>query len=154
MANHHTRSVTTDDQAVWRELFNGYAAFYGAPMNDEIAQRVWRWLHDPEHVLEGIVVEDAAGQVVGFVHVRACPRPLGGNEIGFLDDMFVDPAARGSGAADALFTALRELAERRGWPAVRWVTQHFNERGRGFYDRYTNGPSDFILYHWAPATGE
>lgn len=25
---------------------------------------------------------------------------------------------------------------------------HFNERGRAFYDRYTSGPSDFIIYQW------
>ncbi|MEX2366478.1 MAG: GNAT family N-acetyltransferase, partial [Pseudohongiellaceae bacterium] len=76
----------------------------------------------------------------------ACPRPLGGCDMGFLDDMFVSPDARGSGAADALFAGLQALAEERGWPALRWITQHFNERARAFYDRYTGGPSDFIMY--------
>jgi ribosomal protein S18 acetylase RimI-like enzyme len=93
-------------------------------------------------------VRDEGGDIVGFAHVRACPRPLGGCDIGFLDDMFVAPEARGSGAADALFEGLRALAAERGWPALRWITQHFNERGRAFYDRYTAGPSDFIMYQW------
>lgn len=70
--------------------------------------------------------------------------------MGWLDDMYVHPDARGSGAADALFARLRMLAAERGWPVIRWVTQHFNARGRAFYDRYTGQPSDFIMYQWQP----
>ncbi len=150
MTTHQTHFVTARDQPEWRVLFDGYAEFYGVAMSDGIADRVWGWLVDPDHVLEGLVVRDEAGKMVGLAHVRACPRPLGGCEIGFLDDMYVVPEARGSGAADALFERLRLLASERGWPSIRWVTQHFNERGRGFYDRYTSGPSDFILYQWKP----
>ncbi|WP_328185274.1 GNAT family N-acetyltransferase [Marinobacter sp. OP 3.4] len=148
MPHYHTAFVTGADKPQWRTLFNGYADFYGVPMDDTIADTVWSWLLDPNHVLEGLVVRDEGGAVVGLAHVRACPRPLGGCEMGFLDDMFVAPEARGTGAADALFEALRNLAAERGWPSVRWITQHFNERGRAFYDRYTNGPSDFIMYQW------
>ncbi|TVP57898.1 MAG: GNAT family N-acetyltransferase [Halomonadaceae bacterium] len=64
--------------------------------------------------------------------------------------MFVAPDARETGAADALVTRLQELARERDWPAVRCITQHFNERGRAFYDRYTGGPSDFIVYQMKP----
>jgi GNAT superfamily N-acetyltransferase len=146
-----TEFVTESDKAEWRPLFDGYAEFYGVPMDDTIADTVWNWLLDPNHVLEGMLTRDESGKAVGFVHVRACPRPLGGCDVGFLDDMFVEPEARGSGAADALFAALEELAEARGWPAIRWITQHYNERGRAFYDRYTEGPSDFIMYQWKQA---
>jgi GNAT superfamily N-acetyltransferase len=62
--------------------------------------------------------------------------------------MFILPEARGSGAADALFSALKSLATTLRWPTIRWITQHFNKRGRAFYDRYTGGPSDFIMYQW------
>ncbi|MGQ4878975.1 GNAT family N-acetyltransferase [Billgrantia sp. LNSP4103-1] len=148
MATFQTGFVTESDKAEWRKLFDGYAEFYGVPMHDTTADTVWSWLLDPDHVLDGLLAREEGGKAVGFVHVRACPRPLGGCEVGFLDDMFVDPEARGSGAADALFAALRELAEARGWPTIRWITQHFNERGRAFYDRYTEGPSDFIMYQW------
>ncbi len=134
------------DRQEWRSLFEGYAEFYKTPMNDQIAGRVWGWLLDPEHVLEGLIVRDGQARALGIAHVRACPRSLGGGDIGFVDDMFVEPDARGAGAADALVERLLELAEERGWPSLRWITQHFNERGRAFYDRYTGGPSDFIVY--------
>ena len=145
-----THFVTPQDYGEWRRLFDGYAAFYGVSMDDAKAGAVWGWLLDPDHALEGLLVRDGAEQAVGLAHVRACPRPLGGCDMGFLDDMFVAEHARGGGAADALFTGLQALAAERGWPAIRWVTQHFNARGRSFYDRYTGGPSDFIMYQWQP----
>ena len=148
MKDFRTAFVADTDKAEWRVLFNGYADFYSVVMNDEIADRVWHWLLDPTHVLEGLLTRESTGLAVGIAHVRACPRPLGGGDIGFLDDMFVLPEARGGGAADALFAALRDLADTRGWPSIRWITQHFNARGRAFYDRYTGGPSDFIMYQW------
>lgn len=148
MTKYQTSFVTKDDKAEWRVLFDGYADFYGVPMDDATADKVWGWLLDPDHVLEGMVARDGNGNIVGLAHIRACPRPLGGCDIGFLDDMYVLPEARGSGAADALLEGLRTLATERGWPALRWITQHFNERGRAFYDRYTSGPSDFIMYQW------
>lgn len=138
--------VSTADEAQWKQLFYAYADFYQTPMDDAIAARVWAWLLDPAHPLEGLAAKTADGRMVGIVHVRACPRSLGGCEIGFVDDMFVAPDARGSGAADALVLALKQLAGQRGWPTLRWITQHFNERGRALYDRYTGGPSDFIVY--------
>jgi GNAT superfamily N-acetyltransferase len=148
MKDFRTDFVAGTDKAEWRVLFNGYADFYSVSMNDEIADSVWEWLLNPTHPLEGLLTRDSTGLAVGIAHVRACPRPLGGCDIGFLDDMFVLPAARGGGAADALFSALRDLAASRNWPTIRWITQGFNERGRAFYDRYTNGPSDFIMYQW------
>ena len=148
MNDFQTEFVVETDKAEWRVLFDGYADFYRVAINDEIADKVWNWLLDPGHVLEGLLARDSTGSAVGLAHIRTCPRTLGGSEIGFLDDLFVLPEARGSGAADALLAALGDLADTRGWPSIRWITQHFNARGRAFYDRYTGGPSDFIMYQW------
>lgn len=150
MSEFRVSLVRPADREAWRTLFEGYADFYSVGMTDRVADTVWEWLLSPHHVLEGLIARDAAGAAVGIAHVRACPRPLAGTDVGFLDDMFVAPEARGTGVADALFSALRDHAKRRDWAAVRWITQHFNERGRAFYDRYTGGPSDFIMYQWTP----
>ena len=146
MQDYHVSFVSNGDQPEWQHLFAGYARFYNISLPDEVASRVWSWLRDPAHVLEGLIVRDRNNRVIAIAHVRACPRSLSGCDIGFVDDMYVDPDARGSGAADALVARLQELAKERGWPILRWVTQHFNERGRAFYDKYTGGPSDFIMY--------
>ena len=141
-------SVRTEDFAAWRTLYQGYADFYGTRLTEAVAVRVWSWLHDPAHPLQGLLARGGDGEALGLAHVRPCPRPLAGTEIGFLDDLYVAPGARGSGAADALFEALAVRASECGWPAIRWLTQEFNYRGRAFYDRYTGAKTDFILYQW------
>ncbi len=142
--------VSPRDYEQWHTLFRSYADFYATVLTDAAAERVWAWLHDPAHGLEGLLARDPAGNAIGLAHVRACPRPLTGETIGFLDDLYVTPASRGTGAADALFDALARRARERGWPAIRWLTQEFNYRGRAFYDRYTGAKTDFVMYQWKP----
>ncbi|UUX50398.1 GNAT family N-acetyltransferase [Nisaea acidiphila] len=129
----------------WRRLYDGYAAFYKVPMTDEIAGAVWGWLHDPAHVMNCLIAEDEDGKAIGLAHIRAMPRPLSGAECGFLDDLFVDPDARGKGVFEALFAAMDEMAQKNGWAMVRWLTQEFNYRGRSAYDRIAT-KTPFILY--------
>lgn len=123
------------DYADWRRLFEGYATFYKRVMTDAIAETVWGWLHDPTHVLTCLAARGADGRMVGFAHIREMPRPSTGSYAGFLDDLFVDPALRGTGVVDALFEGIRELALEQGWSMVRWMTADDNYRARGVYDR-------------------
>jgi GNAT superfamily N-acetyltransferase len=125
-----------EDFADWRRLYEGYATFYKMPMNNEIAGTVWRWLLDPAHPLEALLARTADGRVVGLAHFRPMPRPLTGSTAGFLDDLFVDPALRGSGLADRLLEAMAETGRRRGWSLIRWLTADNNFRARGVYDRH------------------
>jgi GNAT superfamily N-acetyltransferase len=123
------------DKEAWRALYDGYAAFYKRPMNDEIADTVWRWLHDPDHVVKAFLARTETGRIVGLAHYRPMPRPLAGTECGFLDDLFVAPDMRGNGVAGALFDALAGEAKKRGWSQIRWLTCDDNYRARSLYDR-------------------
>ncbi len=129
------RPVTADDHDRWRELYAAYARFYRSEQSAEQAERTWGWLLDPAHEVEGFVVVDEAGHAVGLAHVRAFARPLAASVGGFLDDLHVDEQARGTGAVDALLSALRDLAAERGWSVVRWITADDNYRARGKYDQ-------------------
>jgi GNAT superfamily N-acetyltransferase len=51
----------------------------------------------------------------------------------YLEDLFVDPAARGSGAGRALFRALAREALARGGARIDWAVLDWNEAARGFY---------------------
>lgn len=118
----------------WLRLYFGYAAYSGAPLTPEQAEVVWGWLQDPAHVFEGRVAR-VDGRIAGLVHFRAMPSPLRACEAGFIDDLFVEPEARGSGAAEALIRAVYAVGEERGWPLIRWITQDSNYRARAVYDR-------------------
>jgi len=132
------RPVAADDRAEWRGLYNQYGDFYNVGMSDETAETVWGWLHDRQHPTCGLLAIDQSGKAVGLAHFRDMPSPLRGATVGFLDDLFVDPESRGSGAADALMEALESIGRERGWPLFRWITADDNYRGRAFYDRLSN----------------
>lgn len=135
-------------QPQWRRLYDGYAAFYKREMTDTIAATVWGWLQDPNHELEGaLALRD--GVPVGLAHYRRMPSPLRGADIGFLDDLFVDPEARGSGAAERLIEYVVEVARERGWGVVRWITADDNYRARALYDRLAKKTA-WNLYELTP----
>lgn len=126
--------VTRAHEAAWRPLFRGYRTFYKWAEDEAVLDRVWEWLNDPAHPLEGLVaVQD--GRVVGLAHFRGEPSPSRGMEVGFLNDLFVDPDARGGRIGEALLDELRRVAGTRGWPFVRWMTADDNYRARTLYDR-------------------
>ena len=79
---------------------------------------------------------NARDRMGGIAHFRPFARPLAASTGCYLDDLFVDPQARGSGAVDALLTELRRVALARGWSVVRWITADDNHRARSVYDRY------------------
>lgn len=149
MTTWRVRAVEPDDHERWRALYAAYAAFYRVEQTDEQAERTWGWLLDPAHEVEGLVVVDGAGRVAGLAHVRPFARPLAASVGGFLDDLFVEEQARGTGAVDALLQALRERGAERGWSVVRWITAQDNARARAKYDQVAV-PTTWVTYDMAP----
>lgn len=128
------RALTPEDRPAWEVLYQGYAKFYGVDQTDAMRETVWGWLHDPDHDVDGFVAE-LDGTLVGLTHYRPFHSPLAANTRGFLDDLFVDPASRGSGAAQALIDAVKAEGRTRGWALIRWITAENNYRARGVYDQ-------------------
>lgn len=129
------RPVSPTDHADWERLYTGYAAFYQVTQTQAMRDTVWSWLMDTQHETKGLVAVEATGRVIGLAHYRPFARPLSATTGGFLDDLFVDPSARGCGAADALLDALAQLGRQRGWSVIRWITAEDNYRARAVYDR-------------------
>jgi GNAT superfamily N-acetyltransferase len=137
--------LAPEHRADWEKLFAGYAEFYKVAQTPEMREQVWGWLFDPDHGTEAIVAVDGTGRPIGLAHYQAFARPLGASTACFLNDLFVDPDVRGSGAADALIEALEGICKVRGWAAIRWLTAEDNYRARSFYDRIAR-KTPFIAY--------
>ena len=124
-------------RADWERLYAGYAEFYKTTQTAEMRARVWSWLHDPQHEVGGFIAE-LDGRAIGLTHYRPFARPLSATTGGFLDDLYVDPTARGHRVADALIAAVAAEGRKRGWSVIRWITHDNNYRGRAVYDRVAN----------------
>ena len=111
---------------------------------------MWSWIQDPGREVNCLLIENDQGNVVGLAHYRPFARPLSASTGCFLDDLFVDPLERGSGAADAVLAELRRLAGLHGWSVVRWITADDNYRGRAKYDQHATRTS-WITYDMAGA---
>jgi len=128
------REIQLKDKEQWEKLYRGYADFYKVKMNNEILQTVWNWLHDKNHEVNGVVYE-LDGNTVGLAHYRRMPSPLRGQDIGFLDDLFVDPKHRGQKIGEKLINEIKEISKSKGWNLVRWITRDDNVRAKSLYDR-------------------
>ena len=128
------RQIKTEDRNDWEKLYKSYAEFYKVEMNDKILQKVWSWLHDKNHEVEGLVYV-VNENIVAFAHYRRMPRPLFGKDIGFLDDLFVDPDHRGKRIGEKIIKELQKISKSRGWDLIRWTTRNNNIRAKSLYDR-------------------
>ena len=128
------RDIQLKDKKEWIKLYRGYADFYKVEMNNKILQTVWNWLHDKNHEVNGIVYE-VNGSVVALAHYRKMPSPLRGQDIGFLDDLFVDPEYRGQKIGEKLINKMKEISKSKSWSLVRWITRDDNARAKSLYDR-------------------
>ena len=128
------REIQLKDKEQWQELYKGYANFYKVEMNNQILETVWSWLHDKNHELNGIVYE-IDGNIVALAHYRRMPRPLKGKDVGFLDDLFVEPIHRGKKIGEQLINELKKISTAKGWDLIRWLTANDNLRAKKLYNR-------------------
>lgn len=129
------RPITPSDHAGWSALYAGYAEFYQVEQTPAMRDTVWGWLNDGAHEVKGFLAVDADGNAVGLAHYRPYARPLSASTGGFLDDLFVSPAARGHETSKQLVAAVVQAGRKRGWTVIRWITAENNYRARSSYDK-------------------
>ena len=77
------RYLERKDKENWIKLYCGYAKFYNVPMSQDILDTLWNWIHDKNHIIEGICFE-LEGEVVGIAHFRTMPRPIKGHYLSLI----------------------------------------------------------------------
>lgn len=141
MSNPRIVALTAHQQAAWCTLLAGYADFYQTPPPH--AETVWEWLTAGK--LQGAGAENAAGELIGFAHWEYILRPLRGQKLAYLHDLFVQPAARGLGAATQLLEYAVAEAKANGCATLRWATAADNERARRLYRRVAT-ETQWVIY--------
>src|SRR5262245_24294856 len=95
------RPASTDEIEEMLPLIRAYCEFYETEPNDGGLRRMFETLiSDPG---QGVVfIARDGGRAVGFATLDWKWSSLKAARIGYLEDLFVDPQARGRGIADAL----------------------------------------------------
>ena len=129
------RPLRAEDEADWRRLWTGYLEFYESAVSEEVYATTFARLLDPARVQQAGFVAENDGRLVGLVHVVWHAHNWKLEDICYLQDLYVDPEVRGTGAGRALIEAVYAQADARGTPSVYWMTQDFNTQARKLYDR-------------------
>ncbi|MDQ3759035.1 MAG: GNAT family N-acetyltransferase [Actinomycetota bacterium] len=141
------RAATHDDLPALLPLFRGYSDFYECnPRAEDVEALLREVISAPEDENFLLVATDDDGQVVGFANNGWKWSSLRGKRIVLLDDLFVDPGARGGGHADALIEVTANVARKHGAPCVLWYTAHDNRRAQAVYNRVGGKPGDYKEY--------
>ena len=138
------REIRSSDKQPWRALWDGYLRFYETELADETTAATWRRLLDPDTQMTGLVAE-RGDVIVGFAHCVFHPYTWGEGDACYLEDLFVDPEVRGTGAGRRLLEVVVERARAAGCGRVYWHTHRDNERARALYDSFTSA-DDFVRY--------
>jgi GNAT superfamily N-acetyltransferase len=141
------RHVRTADEKRWRELFSGYVKFYRANVPESVTAQTWAKFHDAKSDMACLVAEKD-GQVIGLCHYLFHQSTWSDRPYCYLEDLYVDPEARGSGAAKLLILACESEAKKREAVRLYWHTQEYNAAARSLYDSIMPR-SSFIVYRKA-----
>ncbi len=137
------RALQAADYPQWRPLWEGYLAFYDTTLDDATTASAWERALSPDSSLFCRVAE-REGRVIGFALCVLHEGTWSPAPVCYLEDLYVDAAARGAGTGQALIDALLAEGRRNGWARLYWVTRH-NNPARKLYDRF-GASDDYVRY--------
>jgi ribosomal protein S18 acetylase RimI-like enzyme len=133
MATVKTRPAEARDLDAVAALFDAYRQFYEMPADLPLARRYLaeRFRRGESVVL---VAEDENGQLVGFTQLYPAFCSVAADRTFVLYDLFVTPAARGTGAGRALMEAAEAHARAAGAARLELQTAKTNKVGQSLYE--------------------
>ncbi|WP_019831887.1 GNAT family N-acetyltransferase [Sphingomonas sp. PR090111-T3T-6A] len=138
------RAVTKDDFEAWLPLWEAYQRFYAVDIPADVTRGTWTRFLDPAepmHAALAMVGERAMGLVHWLYHRSTWTT----GDYCYLQDLFVAPDARGSGAGRALIEHVTAHAKGEGAPRLYWSTHETNQTAMQLYDRIAER-SGFVIY--------
>jgi len=131
------RDAESADEAAWRGLWAQYLAFYSVDLDRAITDFTWQRLMDDSATLKARLAVGPDGLLGFAIHQHHASTWVMGDDC-YLEDLFVDPKARGAGVGRALIDDLMQVARVRGWKRLYWHTDQNNAQARRLYDSFVN----------------
>ncbi|HUY60854.1 MAG TPA: GNAT family N-acetyltransferase [Candidatus Dormibacteraeota bacterium] len=147
------RVVTAGDLDDLLPLMRAYCDFYEvAPADADLLGLARACLADP--LREGVQFLARRGsEAVGFSTVFWSWATTEGGRVGVMHDLYVLPAARGTGVADRLVQACVARCRARGAGRLLWQTAPDNLRAQAVYRRLGATREEWVDY-WLDTAGE
>lgn len=134
-----------EDAQEWRELWRGYLAFYHTELPDSVYDMSFARMTDPAVTdYHGLIARDDEAPA-GIAHYIFHRHGWRIEDVCYLQDLYVAPQYRGTGAGRALIEAVYAAADRAGCGDVYWLTETTNATARALYDRIGTA-TPFIKY--------
>lgn len=156
MAGEHAIAPVTDaDLPELLALMRAYCDFYRVQPSDAALLGLARALLD-DPLREGLqlLARAPGGAAVGFATLFwTWSTTDGAARIGVMNDLYVAPAARGSGLADALIAACAQRCAERGIATLHWQTAPENLRAQAVYERVGARRESWVDYSLAVGVG-
>ncbi|WP_434051591.1 MAG: GNAT family N-acetyltransferase [Roseibium sp.] len=145
MSDIHIRDLSRGDRPVWEQLWVAYLEFYEQDLAPEVTDGMFKRLLAPGS--HSAFVAERDGEMVGFVHFLFHDSTWSLEAVCYLEDLYVSPEARGTGAGRKLIEAVYAAADREPGASgkVYWHTDRDNKRAQQLYDRIGE-LSDSIRY--------
>jgi GNAT superfamily N-acetyltransferase len=142
------REVRREDFVGWKQLWDGYNAFYGrsgeTALAEEITQTTWARFFDANEPVHALVAEQA-GKLLGLAHFLFHRTTIQLRLTCYLNDLFTLTEVRGQGVGRALILAVYEKAKTAGSTRVYWQTHETNTQAMKLYDALAE-KSGFLIY--------
>jgi GNAT superfamily N-acetyltransferase len=129
------RPLAESDRAEWLPLWLAYLDFYEHQLSEAQTSLTFRRLVDEEFPMYGAMAWDGDDRAIGLVHWLTHPATWSHGAYCYLEDLFVSPGARGTGAGSALIRTVSDWALEHGNSKVYWLTAETNATARALYDR-------------------
>jgi GNAT superfamily N-acetyltransferase len=143
----HIGSLRLSERERWGELWSAYQVFYGVTLPAEVTERTWQRIHSG-HV-HGLGARNSADYLVGIVHFLFHEDTWSTAPACYLQDLYVDATARGTGCGRMLIDAVAEAARTARASSTYWLTHQSNAVARQLYDRLGQNQG-FIQYIYKP----
>ncbi|WP_300518864.1 GNAT family N-acetyltransferase [Aliiroseovarius sp.] len=127
------RPVAPEDRADWSRLWDDYLAFYGLTRGPDVHDATWARILDSQEQMFSLLAEKD-GRTIGLANYLLHRSFWDIEPRCYLNDLYVDPDVRGTGAGRALIEALHAHVRDLGAVSTYWLTAEDNDPARRLYD--------------------